>query len=358
MGGPRPGLVIAAVVAASMLAGMALTIDAPAAEAKKDKTGVACPKKVGPYKLAETEVREDDSQLCDYHQPKRSGWAFLQVRWHADEPGERRRCASREPHFTVEGWGADLDSASHMIEGHVSIGHPDDMSIASAEKPLRKLLAATEALAHPCVPAAPAEPAEGPSCPLLLPHDLVRSDWYFGEAQVAKARGERFILKCEYQPAYVEDGDAIVVEVEWKEGDPSHPALCRVREKEFYGETEYQLGYHPVSVRTSDEFVERWDGQVIADALVAAAAARTQPCPDAPDGPAPYEVDSAAPVTATSTTTIVLGGGPGQERPPWARPSRCQRSISTGSSSAAPTARSSARSSSATRPPSTPTAPS
>ena len=49
--GGRPATVIAAVVAASMLAGVALTIHAPTAEAKKDKALVACPKKVGKYKL-------------------------------------------------------------------------------------------------------------------------------------------------------------------------------------------------------------------------------------------------------------------------------------------------------------------
>ena len=77
------------------------------------------------------------------------------------------------------------------------------------------------------------------------------------------------------------------------------------------------------------EFLERWGGQALADALVAAAAQRTQPCPDAPDGPAPY-ADATLPIPATTgaaptdptaieagptETTIVLGGGPGEEPP-------------------------------------------
>ncbi len=62
---------------------------------------------------------------------------------------------------------------------------------------------------------------------------------------------------------------------------------------------------------------------------MAAAAQRTQPCPDAPDGPAPYAeatlptptttgaapTDPSAIEAGPTETTIVLGGGPGEEPP-------------------------------------------
>ncbi len=277
-----------------LLAGGALTIDAPAVEAKKSDGLVACPAKVGPYKLDEITVQGDSGQVCDYHHSKKPGWAFLMITWHVDEPGERSRCASRDPRFTVDddGLGAEFDSASRKVDGRVSISDQSKMSVARAEQPLRQLVAATEALAHSCVPAVPATPAAGLACPLLLPHDLVRTDWYHGEEQVVEVLGDgsddRYGLKCQYQPAYVEDGDVVVVKLEWKEGDPGHSTLCDVRVKEYYHTTEHQLGYHPVAVDISNEFVERWDGQALADALVAAAAARTQPCPDAPAGSPPY----------------------------------------------------------------------
>jgi len=332
MGGQpdRLTVVIATMVAAVILVGATLSVNAPAVAAKKSKGLVACPAKVGPYKLDEVTVQGNTGQICDYHHSKRPGWAFLMVIWHADEPRERSRCSTRAPRFTIDddGLGAKFDSASRKVDGLVSISDQSKMPIADAEEPLRQLVAATEALAHTCVPEAPAGSADGPSCPLLLPHDLVRTDWYVSEAQVVEVLGDgsdnRYGLTCTYMPAYTEDGDAVYVKLEWREGDPGRSSLCNMRVKEFVHSTKHQLGYHPVSVDISNEFAERWDGQSLADALVAAAAARTSRCPDAPEGPAPYENDVApddpGPAGATGSpdagvTTIVLSGGPADEPP-------------------------------------------
>ncbi len=155
-----------------------------------------------------------------------------------------------------------------------------------------------------------------------MPGDLVRHDWYGGElpAVVAMDDGsfQRYQLVCRYESAYAADDASGFVWLEWYESDPGETALCSAKTIEKRGSTKYWRGYHPVAVEVSHDFAERWGGQALADTLEAAAATRTSRCPDAPDGPAPYEEGASAdPTTVTAQTTIdvVLSGGPGEEPP-------------------------------------------
>ena len=345
MGGRRSALTIAvsAAVAGSLLLGSAF-IESPIAEAAKKKPRgigsaiVACPGSVARYKLDQVKVYPDShQQWCKYEHRKKPGWLELHVSWHVDAPGERDECGSRQPQLedleNYDGLAWSLESPTRRVSGGILMseqGGKAEVSLADAEARLRQLIAATEPLAHPCVPAVQAEPSSGLSCPLLLRADLVRTDWYRGETPAVEVLGDgsdnRHGLDCTYKPAYAQDGDVVSIRLEWKEGDPSGYALCNAGVDEYYHDTTYRLGYHPVAVRISNEFVERWGGQVLADALVAAAATRTQRCPTAPEGPAPYAsatipfpVDPATGPTdteaAATATTIVLSGGPGEERP-------------------------------------------
>ena len=234
-------------------------------------------------------------------------------------------------------WG--LESPTRPVFGSIlmsEVGGKPKVSLADAEAGLRRLIAAAEPLAHPCVPWA--QPvAEGLSCPLGLPGGLVRTDWYHGEAPAVEPLSDgRFLFDCTYVPAYSDEGGAMAVNLEWKGGDPGRMTLCDAEVRESYHRTRYQLGYHPVAVTISNEFVERWGGQALADALVAAASRQTQRCPDAPEGPAPYAsatlpiADVAAPDTAAAVTTTSCSAA-GRRRHPrrWASTSSCPRTTST-----------------------------
>lgn len=326
--GSRHKAVLATVVLVAALVAPTLIVDIPAVHAaKKDKPLVACPGKVGVYKLKDVKASADvHQQVCRYDHPKprKKGWAVLDVDWWPDEDGERRPCRTRKPTVTAlpatTGQDWQLTSPTRNVRGIVSLSDEGPVSLAEAEAPLRRLVAAAEPLAHPCVPSGEPAPDAGPACPLLLPGDLVRTDWYAGDPQVAKALGDgsggRFGLRCLYAPAYEADGGAVMVQLRWKEGDPGANYMCSPESKEVRDTVTWRLGYHPIEVEMSREFVERWNGDALADALVAAAAQRTQRCSDAPDGPAPYaDAPLPTPGAPTTSTDIVLGGGPGEMLP-------------------------------------------
>jgi len=329
MGGSRPALVtlVAAAVAAVMVTGSGFVVEGPTAAAAKTKSIVACPKKVGIYKLDDVRASAEHSQqTCHYDHRKKPGWVRLSVDWWPDSQGERSWCETRQPVLAdTEGYDGRawrLMSPARKVHGSISLGHETRVSTAAAEAALRRLITAAEPLAHACVPEVAAMASDGLSCPLRLPGDLVRGDWYhltepYTIEPLAEISDGRYGLKCTYRPAYVEDGDSMLVWVQWKEGPPAASTLCLAKIDERIHTTKHRTGHYPLSVEISNEFVERWGGQVLADGLAAAAAARTQRCPDAPAGPAPYEVGSGGdePDEPTGTTTIVLSGGPDEEPP-------------------------------------------
>jgi hypothetical protein len=324
-----------ALVMALALAGTAVFTASGATEAKKTKAEglVACPGKVGKHQLARVDVgRDGREQLYSYTHPKRfgAGSVSLRVWWHPDVAGERERCLSREPGYAPYEETDDrlwwTASRVSKVEGWFHPIHEPGVSPGKAEGPLRQLIKAAESLAHRCVPDIAATVEEGLACPLRLPGDLIRSDWYEGSPQVIGSLGDpakqSYDLHCIYVPAYTEDGDAVSVRVIWREGDPTGGSTCipRVKHSESavdpkYDTTSTRLGYHPVGVEISDGFAASSLGREFADGLAAAAAARTQRCPSAPDGPAPYEESAATGSPDASATTIVLSGGPADEPP-------------------------------------------
>ncbi len=339
MGERRTGRIAltAALLTATAVVGSTLVTGSHIAEAGKQKAEglVACPQKVGKYRLDGVDVRSDGrEQLCTYTHPKRynAGSVSLRVEWWPDIAGERERCDFRDPGLVArEGYQGEIwetGSPLSRVEGVLHFIYEPSVSPGKAEGPLRRLIEAAEPLAHPCVPDVAATLDDDLSCPLRLPGDLIRSDWYEGSAQVIKSLGDpskkSYDLHCTYVPAYTEDGDEVSVRVDWREGDPTKGSTCIPRTKHFesvvdarYDTTSTRLGFHPVSIEISDTFAASPLGRRFADRLASAAAARTQRCPDAPDGPAPYEegVAAASSADASGTTTIVLSGGPGEERP-------------------------------------------
>ena len=249
MGGSRSprSATIAAFVAATLILGATSIVATPAVDAKKPKVDgvVDCPAKVGSYPLDKVRAApEVHTQNCYYDRPKKKGWAILTVDWWPDEDGERRGCETREPALTdlpgVKGRAAQLTSPTRNVRGIVSLADEARVSLADAQAPLQRLIRAAEPLGHPCVPAETPVTGPGPSCPLLLPGDLVRTDWYAGDPQVAGALGDgsdgRFGLRCLYLPAYDSDEGGGIVRVQWLEGESRRQLLVHARDQGVAGQ--------------------------------------------------------------------------------------------------------------------------
>ena len=319
--------VLAVTIAIVMLASLTIATGTPTVDAKGSKSLVPCPRKVGAYRLDRFDADpEYSNQSCDYlhPNPKKGGSVRLGVKWYPDIQGERDRCSSRSPRLVEDRGAWLLESPSRRVDGYIAFYRDPKVSLAAAETALRRLMARPDPWAtrvsRPSRPRpAQVSPARcldrGVSCGTTgmevdPPAVVAMDDGSFRRRQ----------LVCDYRSAYADDDESDFVWLEWYESDPGETALCSARSIEKRGSTRYWRGYHPVAVEVSHGLAERPGGQALADALEAAAATRTSRCPDAPEGPAPYEeststytTDAAAP--GTTFTTIVLSGGKDDEPP-------------------------------------------
>ena len=167
-----------------------------------------------------------------------------------------------------------LDSPTSRVQATIDFTRAD-ITTGQAVKALRKLVAAAEPLGHPCVPAVEPIAGDGLACPLLLPGDLVRADWFSSQLPPAiegpAASGDTFELACFYRPAYAdEEGETWpAITVTWDEADLPLSTFCRAEERDTGNWVRRSTGHHPVEIEISNEFVERWSdaAEALAHAL-------------------------------------------------------------------------------------------